>query len=149
MAQVLWNWERLTGDVWAREALEALLAAEGGSLERNPGAQPLLAGLVASRALPPVEVVVSGPDMPAIAPLLRAARESAPAGALVLPLLRREDPLAYPLFDGRGGGRPRAFVCVDRSCDLPVEDAAELREKLEAARRKIRAAYREALGKHG
>jgi uncharacterized protein len=145
VAQVLWNWERLTGAAWATEALEALLAAEGGALERNPGAQPLLAGLAASRALPPVEVVVSGPEMPAIAALLRAARESALAGALVLPLLRRGDGRAYPLFEGRGGGRPRAFVCVDRSCDLPVEDAAELREKLEAARHRIRAAYREAL----
>jgi uncharacterized protein len=149
VAQVLWNWERLTGAAWAAEELDALLAAEGGALERNPGAQPLLAGLAASRVLPSVEVVISGANMAALAPLLKAAREAAPAGALVLPLLSDSAAPPYSLFEGREGERPRAFVCVGRVCDLPVEDAAELREKLEAARQKIRVAYLEALAVHG
>ncbi len=145
IAQVLWHWERLTGAAWATEALDALLKAEGGALERNPAAQPLLAGLAAFRALPSVEVVVSGPAMAELAPMLGAARQAAPAGTLVLPLVGSGEGPRHALFEGRAGDRPRAFVCMDRACDLPVEDVKALRQKLRAARRRIRAAYLKAL----
>jgi uncharacterized protein YyaL (SSP411 family) len=130
--------------------LEQLLASEGGALAANPGARPLLAGLVADRALPPVEVVVAGPSMPAIELLLRSARKAAPAGALVLPLVltpRDAAESSFDLFEGRAGAEdPRAHVCVDRTCGMPISDPEELERALEAAREVVRLSYIRALG---
>jgi hypothetical protein len=138
LAEVLRVWERLASADWAREALEGILKAEGGSLSGNPGAQPLLAGLAADRALPAVEVVVAARDMASARPLLDAARRSAPPGALVLPLLAAEQPEGFserfPLLRGRRCvSGAVAFVCVGGACRLPTADAGEIREILTAA----------------
>jgi uncharacterized protein YyaL (SSP411 family) len=138
LAQALRFWERLTNAAWTREALDSIFREAGGSLSGNPGAQPLLAGLAADRALPSVEVVVAAREMASARPLLEAARRAAPTGALVLPLVGAERPEGlsemFPLFRGRHCvAGAVAFVCVDGACRPPTADPSELREILTAA----------------
>jgi uncharacterized protein YyaL (SSP411 family) len=134
-AQVLRFWERLTGATWARETLDGILKAEGGSLSGNPGAQPLLAGLAADRDLLPVEVVVTAPDMASALPLLHAARRSAPPGALVLPLIAQGIPRGaaerFGLFRHRWDEHQvLAHICAGGTCGLPATSADHVMERL-------------------
>jgi hypothetical protein len=146
MARALWSWERLTGAAWAKEALDGILREEGGSLSRNPGAQPLLAGLAADRSLPSVEVVVAARDMASARPLQDEARQAAPPGALVLPLIGAEHPSGFaerfPLFRGRQSSSGSvAFICVGGACKLPASASEEIREILAAAAKNNEKAY--------
>ncbi len=105
-------------------AAEATLACATPILARAP--------LAGGHWLAVAEAAVRGPIQIAVActstdsPLLRAARESAPGGAMVVggavdssELLRGRDLV---------NGADAAYVCRGRVCDLPVTSAAELVE---------------------
>jgi len=134
LARVLWSLERLSGEGPWREALDALFVAEAGSLHRAPGAHPLLAGLLARRSRPSIEIVIAAPDAESAAPLMRAARRVRAAGALVVPCFSDRFPEGESerLLLLRGRRREEgaaAFICAGGTCRLPVtapEQFAEL-----------------------
>jgi len=144
LARVLWNWERLTGEVKVRGSLDDLLHAESGQLTASPGTRPALAELAVSRHLPYVDVVVAfDRDTPAARGLLAEARRIAFPGLLVLPLsAERMDGLsagAFGLFEGRYTQEGcRAFVCVAGACERPVSEREALRHVLDGAFSRVR-----------
>jgi len=136
LARVLWSLERLTGEGLWREALDALLVAEAGSLRRSPGAQPLLASLAALREYPTTEIVVAAPDAVAAAPLLAVTGRARASGVLVVPYLADRLSAAaaerLPLFQGRRREEgAAAFVCTGGACRLPVATPDQLAELLQ------------------
>jgi hypothetical protein len=137
LAQVLWDLERLTSEEEWVGALDVLLASEAGSLNQAPGAQPLLAGLAALRAIPSVEIVVAAPDAASASALLSAARRAPAARALVVPYLGDRfsaiEAERLPLLSGRRQeSTAAAFVCIGGTCRLPVACPNQLAELLKA-----------------
>ena len=118
----------LRSDRYASAAAEALSSAA-----------PVLARLPRSGGhwLAVAEAAVRGPIQIAVAtdvsdsPLLGAARELAPGGAVVVGGAVNSSEL---LIDrDRVGGADAAYVCRGRVCDLPVTTAGELASALSAA----------------
>jgi uncharacterized protein YyaL (SSP411 family) len=134
--QALLRLSAFTGDERWRDAAERALRHDGPALEAAPMARSdLLLGLELAHA-PPREVVLSWPDgAPPPAAMLGVLRRAMHPGVAVITgpasTVARAAQVA-PVAEGRGpiGGRATAFVCVGRSCRLPVFDSALLEREL-------------------
>jgi hypothetical protein len=129
LAAGLTGYSALRGDPRYREAAEAALA----TIAPIVGRHPRFTGYAAATG----EALLSGPyeiaivtDDPAGDPLVAAAQESAPPGAVVV--AGRPDQPGVPLLEGRTmlDGQPTAYVCRGFVCDRPVTEVAALLEQL-------------------
>ena len=123
----------LTGDDRYRQRAERALAAFGDVLERTPtGLSEMLLALDFALDTPKEVVIVTASGRTAAEPLLRALRSVfAPNRVLVVPDTDRAADLV-PLLEGKvaQGGRPTAYVCERRHCELPTTDPAVFAEQL-------------------
>lgn len=127
--------EPFTGDPHGHVArARRILAGEAQAMGRYPTAFGRLLGGVERLLSPAVEVVVTGPrEHPTVQEMLRAAhRHYLPIRAITGaapgdPAL----PFPTPLLEGRAAeGTPLAWVCRNRTCSLPLTDAAGVEREL-------------------
>ena len=129
VAAALVTYSALTGEVRYREAAEAAL----GTLAPIVAGHPRFAGYgsATGEALlsGPYEIAVATPD-PVGDPLVRAALQHAPPGAVVV--AGETDRPGVPLLASRPlvDGRATAYVCRGFVCDRPVTEVADLVAKL-------------------
>jgi hypothetical protein len=118
----------LSGNDRYRQRADRALAAFGDVL----GSEMLLA-LDFALDTPKEIVIVATGGRTAAEPLLRAVRGTfAPNRVLVVPSDTRRGVDLVPLLEGKvaQGGRPTAYVCERRRCDLPTTDPAVFAEQL-------------------
>ena len=123
-----------TGDERDRQRAERGLAAFGDVLGRAPaGLSEMLLALDFALDTPKEIVIVAAGGRTAAEPLLRAVRSTfAPNHVLVVPSDTDRVAELVPLLEGKvaQGGRPTAYVCERRRCELPTTDPAVLAEQL-------------------
>jgi uncharacterized protein YyaL (SSP411 family) len=120
-----------------RGALDRLLAAGSGTMERTPAACPELWRVVRAQQIAPKQgpitlVLAGGWDDPTTQQLLRVWNATwRPHGlvALVDPALSDRFPLLADKPPGPDGA-PRAYVCRNGRCDLPVDTPEALIRRL-------------------
>lgn len=133
------NLERLAGMTDRREfkdraAAQRTWAAAG--LAGQAHAQPQMLCALLLQAGSHRQVVLAGdPASPGITALRSAVRDGFHPGVLVLYAdggpgqARLAADLPYTRDMSPKDGRPRAYLCLDRSCDLPTDDPAVLKTK--------------------
>jgi uncharacterized protein YyaL (SSP411 family) len=136
LTRTLWNWERLEGGGWAREAIDEIVSLETGAALSEPGSRPLLAGIALWRSLPGTEVVVASPSVgEPFDTLWYSASIPAHPGLLALPFLphTHQGPGTGPtgLFAGRAApGAAAAYLCTGGTCDPPTAAPGVLERRL-------------------
>lgn len=115
---------------FANETLERF----GPSLSARPLAMPFLLAAWDRALGTTATLLIAGTDLPGGKELVGVARERLRPG-LVFAAFARADRAALteliPIVkDLDEGPRARAYLCVDRACGLPIENASELRERL-------------------
>lgn len=114
-----------TESTLARSQLEGVSS----TLKNDPVAAPTSLSALDLLITEPVEVVISGRPGPMTDALVRAARTGASASRLVA-LVDGSERAARVLGelakDRAPGERPRAFVCIGKTCQAPVEDPGAL-----------------------
>ncbi len=109
----------------ARKQLETVSA----SLEKHPVAAPTSLAALDLLLAEPVEIVISGRPGPATDALVRAARTRRAANTVIALVdgTERTAKLLGEVAKGREpADAPRAFVCVGKTCHLPVSDPEAL-----------------------
>jgi len=128
----------LTGDERYRQRAERALAAFGDVLGRAPtGLAEMLLALDFALDTPKEIVIVTAGGRAAAEPLLRAVRGTfVPNRVLVVPSDAGRIADLVPLVEGKvaQGGRPTAYVCERRRCELPTTDPTVLAEQLRKVR---------------
>src|SRR5438128_1455949 len=128
----------LTGDERYRQRAERALAAFGDVLGRAPTAlAEMLLALDFALDTPKEIVIVTAGGREAAEPLLRAVRGTfVPNRVLVVPSDAGRIADLVPLVEGKvaQGGRPTAYVCERRRCELPTTDPTVLAEQLRKVR---------------
>ncbi len=128
----------LTGDERYRQRAERALAAFGDVLGRAPtGLSEMLLALDFALDTPKEIVIVTAGGRAAAEPLLRAVRGTfVPNRVLVVPSDTERVAHLVPLVEGKvaQGGRPTAYVCERRRCELPTTDPTVFAEQLRKVR---------------
>ncbi len=124
--------------------VEALLKAAGKTLETVPGSSPTLSRLLQDLVEPSRELIVAGDaGDPRTQALLDRGRETERPG-LVLGLVPSEATEGgaglenWAAFKGRSpaeDGSPRAYLCTERVCKMPVSDPEALAKLLDGGAR--------------
>jgi uncharacterized protein YyaL (SSP411 family) len=135
LADVCLRLYELTGDETFRRFAAETFERFGPRLSTRPLAMPFLLGAWDRSLGKTATLLVAGADLPGGAELVSVAREKLRPG-LSFAAYRRADKAALaaqvPVVSGISDApRARAYLCVDRACGLPTEDAAELRRRLE------------------
>ena len=124
----------LTGDEHYRERAERALAAFGDALGHAPaGVGEMLLSLDFALDTPKEIVIVTADERATAEPLLRAVREIfAPNRVLVVHADGQDTARLVPLLEDKvaQGGKPTAYVCERRHCELPTTDPAVLAGQL-------------------
>jgi len=124
----------LTGDEHYRERAERALAAFGDALGHAPaGVGEMLLSLDFALDTPKEIVIVTADERATSEPLLRAVREIfAPNRVLVVHADGQDTARLVPLLEDKvaQGGKPTAYVCERRHCELPTTDPAVLAGQL-------------------
>ncbi len=129
-------WHVTLDDRW-RTAAEKLVASTAGAAMAAPAAYPTVLA-AADTLADAVDIVVEAqqPETPRAQALLRAAQE-APLPVRTVRRIQRKGSLpaghAASALD-HGNGQPRAYVCHQNACSLPVTTAPELVRLLEDIR---------------
>ncbi|MBI2790084.1 MAG: thioredoxin domain-containing protein [Elusimicrobia bacterium] len=115
---------------YANETLERF----GPSLSTRPLAMPFLLAAWDRAAGKTATLIIAGVDLPGGKELAGVAREGLRPG-LVFAAFKEGDRAALaktaPIVSEMAvGARARAYLCVERACGLPIENADELRERL-------------------
>ena len=135
---ILLRLSELTGDERYRQRAERALAAFGDVLGRAPtGLSEMLLALDFALDTPKEIVIVTAGGRAAAEPLLRAVRGTfVPNRVLVVPSDTERVAHLVPLVEGKvaQGGRPTAYVCERRRCELPTTDPAVFAEQLRKVR---------------
>ncbi len=126
-------WELTGNDEFDRFA-NATLERFGPSLSSRPLAMPFLLAAWDRALGKTATLVIAGVDLPGGKELAGVARESLRPG-LVFAAFKKDDRAALaktiPIVSEMAEGtRARAYLCVERACGLPIENAEELRERL-------------------
>jgi len=124
------SYAALTGSTRHREVAERALATIAALIPRAPRAAGWAAAVGEAMVAGPLEIAVAGtPGRPRDA-LAEAARRTTSPGAVVV--VGAGDAEGVPLLADRGevDGRPAAYVCRYFVCQMPLTDAAALREPL-------------------
>ena len=104
-----------------RQAAEHTLTLFAPRLHNTPDAVPEMLCALAFMLSKPKQIVIAGqPAAPDTQALLQVVRRRYLPNKVVL--LARDQSTPRPLIDGKA----TAYVCVDRTCQLPVTDPAEL-----------------------
>jgi hypothetical protein len=116
---------------FANETIERF----GPSLSTRPLAMPFLLAAWDRAAGKTATLVIAGVDLPGGKELSGVARENLRPG-LVFAAFARADRAALAntvpiVSEMTEGARARAYLCVERACGLPIENADELRERLQ------------------
>ncbi|GAA1727128.1 thioredoxin domain-containing protein [Isoptericola hypogeus] len=129
LAGALVTYAALTGSSRHRDAAERAVAAAGLLARQAPRFAGWALATAEALAAGPLQVAIVG-DGPRAAELLRAARRSPAAGAVVVP--GAPDAPGVPLLADRPlvDGGPAAYVCRGFVCDLPVTTPDLLSEQL-------------------
>ena len=124
----------LTGDERYRERAERALAAFGDALGHAPaGVGEMLLALDFALDTPKEIVIVTVDERATAEPLLHAVREIfTPNQVLVVHTDGRGTAHLVPLLEDKvaQGGKPTAYVCERRHCELPTTDPAVLAGQL-------------------
>ncbi len=122
---------RLTDDDSYMRLAEATLESSAAPAQGQPTLMGSTLAVMDEWFAPAVEVVLNGElDSEPFADLARAVQSRFLPQALLLHESAGAD--RFPALEGRSapGGRPTAWVCMDRSCKLPVHTAADLEAQL-------------------
>ncbi len=129
VAAMLWH---LTGEDRYRAMADEILAAFAGDARANPASHATL--LVATRLLTgATQVVVVGDEAtPGFNELWQAAAASAPPSCILQRTASGADlPAAHPAAGKRLlDGRATAYVCRGTTCEAPLVEPGDLRERL-------------------
>ena len=128
-AEALLMYAALTGDGRAARLRDGAVRAAGVPAQSNPSftGQMLAVRATTLAGVKEVAIVGSGPASGSLAGVVwdRFRPE-------VVVAIGDGTPASVPLLEGRGGdGGPRAYVCRDFVCALPVDTAGALREQLD------------------
>lgn len=125
---------RLLGRRDREDAARRALAAVAGAVAAQPAAMPLLAAAAELAEQPPVEVVLAGEWAQTAALRRELARHYLPDAVVVhlhaaaAPWWQERHPTVAAMA-GEGPG-PRAYVCRNFTCELPVSTPPELARQL-------------------
>jgi hypothetical protein len=134
MALNLLRLAELTGERALAARAERTLLAYGELANRYPAAFSSLLLAADFLAAEPLEIVVAGAlEDERTCALLACVRSSFRPQRVVAAAARPEDATALPLLAGRSNqpGPPRAYVCRNFRCDLPVDSPEALAAKLQ------------------
>jgi uncharacterized protein YyaL (SSP411 family) len=123
---------RLTGEATYQARAEAVLAAWGARLRRQPRVAPFMLAALATSLMPAAEIaIVAGDDVAAAQPLREAMDRRFLPAAVVVPVLQARAaaltaavPWMAPLLSRYGA--PAAYLCRDFVCEQPTSDPMRL-----------------------
>ena len=136
LAQACARLALVTGDARYAAVVDRIVAGAGSHLPTNPTAHGELLRAVQFTAAPQREVAIVGPPGEARDGLVSAALDRPRPGTAVV-VADDADASDVALLAGRAvpDGTPRAWVCRDFACDLPVTTPDALRAQLDDAGR--------------
>ncbi len=134
MADVCLRVYALNGDERFRRFAADVFERFGPAVSARPLGMPFLLTAWDRACGKSSTLLIADVDLPGGRELVGVAREKILPG-LVFAAYKRDDKAAftalYPMAkEISDGTKARAYLCVDRSCGLPITDPAELREKL-------------------
>ncbi len=134
LAEVLARLHQLTGKAIYAERAAELGRVFAGEALRHPAVHAALLCGQALLAEPLQVVVVGAADDPARARLHRAALAASPPQATIQCVAAGADlPPEHPAAGKTSAGPAAAYVCLGRTCQLPISDPAELAARLRPA----------------
>lgn len=130
-AQLLLRLARVSGQTDWRQKAEGYLAAQADAFLKYPQAYGFGLEVFAEALKPGTELVLSGKvDDPQFRALHACLRPFYLPGALVLASETRLEGIDLPIFEGKQGAEPRAYLCENFSCLAPSSDPEQLTREL-------------------
>lgn len=131
-ARLLLAMSRLSGTERYRELALATLEAAAPHVSRQPTLLGSSLAVIDSCFAPAVDVVFAGAEQDGLRQLTATVQQRYLPHALLLHS-SAGSPADWPLLEGRAGeqGSATAWLCVDRSCRLPVSEPAALARQLD------------------